>query len=56
MYVRIEDKPFYRLFYKRYTMKLEIEDEVYEIVYHRSPFWTNDKNTLWTFLKDKLCC
>lgn len=54
-HLRMEDKPFYKLFYKHYTIKLEVEDEVYEIVYYRSPFWTNDKNTLWTFLKDKLC-
>lgn len=47
--------PFWRPFYKKYTIRHTIGNEIYEIEYRRVPFWTNEPTTFGFFLRKKLC-
>lgn len=47
-------KKLYSLFYKTYHLYYKINDSTYEVEYHRSPFWTYEKESILLFLKKKI--
>ena len=46
---------FIKPFYKKHKIRRVIDGIVYEVEYHRSPFWTYEKPSIILFFKNKLC-
>lgn len=47
-------KIIYILFYRKKHIKRKINNEIFEIEYHRLPFWTNEKPSWKLFFTEKL--